>query len=106
MIGSPFPMEAPPVVIDLGIHLETWFGIARKVSAEEAHRRSLISWCLTHQQPYPTWMSGPVQYLGFPYGHREQLLCRLNTRWRDGQDPGPYDKDLPERGDLLYTPYT
>lgn len=58
-------------------------------------RRSLISWCLTHDQPYPVWMDGaPLGHLGFPYGEREQLLCRLNTRWRDGQDPGEYDPRL------------
>ena len=94
MIGSRFPQEPPAVVIDLGIRLDSRFAIVKKVSAEEAHIRGLIGWCHTHRQPYPTWMTGPVQYLGFPYGHREQLLCRLNTRWRDGEDPGPYDKDL------------
>lgn len=94
MIGSRFPQEPPAVVIDLGIHLGTWFAITKKGSPVEANRRSLIGWCHTHHQPYPVWMNGPVQYLGFPYGHREQLLCRLNTRWRDGEDPGPYDKDL------------
>lgn len=94
MTGSCFPQVAPAVVIDLGIHLDTRFGVTRKVSREESNRRDLIGWCLTHHQPYPTWMTGPVELLGFPYGHREQLLCRLNTRWRDGQDPGPYDRHL------------
>ena len=46
MTGLP-PLEASPVVIDLGIRLGTRFAISRKVSPEEANRRGHIEWCLT-----------------------------------------------------------